>query len=218
VADLDPPVRSALSGLPGQLQQVIAGHLIMAGRLLDDDPELAHQHAQAAVHRAARVGVVREAAGLTAYATGRYDEALAEFRAHRRLTGHDDYLAVVADCERGRGHPERALALARGPRAAALDRATQIELAIVAAGARRDLKQYDAAVVALQQLPELRSRATGRAVMRLRYAYADALVAANRRLEAREWFERAAALDSEDETDATDRAAELAAAIERDDR
>jgi tetratricopeptide (TPR) repeat protein len=189
----------------------------MAGRLLDADPELAYQHAQAAVRRAARIGVVREAAGLTAYATERYDEALSEFRAHRRLTGSDAYLAVVADCERGRGHPERAISLARSSRAHAVDRPTQIELAIVQAGARRDLGQNDAAVVALQ-LPELRARGSSRPVMRLRYAYADALSAAGRRAEAREWFERAAAADSDDETDASSRAAELAAALERDER
>ena len=42
--------------------------------------------------------------------------------------------------------------------------------------------------------------------MRLRYAYADSLEAAGRLAEAREWFERAAAIDGEDETDAAERA------------
>ena len=53
----------------------------MAGQLIDLDPEAAYQHAQAAVSRAGRVDVVREAAALTAYASGRYEEALREVRA-----------------------------------------------------------------------------------------------------------------------------------------
>ena len=44
---------------------------------------------------------------------------------------------------------------------------------------------------------------------RLRYAYADALLAAGRREEAREWFARAAAADPEDLTDANERLLEL---------
>lgn len=189
----------------------MGGHIVMAGRLIDENPQLAHEHAQAAVRRAARLGVVREAAGLTAYAVGRYEEALAEFRAHRRLTGSDAYIAVVADCERGRRRPERALDLARSPRADHVDRPTQIELAIVAAGARRDLGQAAAAVVALQ-LPELRSKSTASWSIRLRYAYADSLEAAGRLTDAREWFERAAAIDADDETDAVARAERLASA------
>src|SRR5690606_4410051 len=46
-------------------------------------------------------------------------------------------------------------------------------------------------------------------VARLRYAYADMLLAAGRTAEAREWFVRAAAADAEDATDAAERALEL---------
>jgi len=181
----------------------------MAGRLIDEDPERAHDHAQAAVRRAARLAVVREAAGLTAYATGRWEAALAEFRAYRRISGSDIYIAVEADCERGRGRPDRALDLARSPRAERVDRPTQIELAIVEAGARRDQGQAAAAVVALQ-LPELRSRSAATWSVRLRYAFADSLESAGRIVEAREWFERAAAIDGDDQTDAAERAELLA--------
>jgi len=45
----------------------------------------------------------------------------------------------MADCERGLGRPEKALEMAQGPEAKELDKGTQIELRIVAAGARRDL-------------------------------------------------------------------------------
>ena len=65
-----------------------------------------------------RAGVPRgrssEAAAETAYAAGRYDIALSEFRALRRMTGSSDYLPVMADCERALGRPHNAIKLARG--------------------------------------------------------------------------------------------------------
>jgi hypothetical protein len=75
----------------------------MAGQLIDSDPELAYAHAEAARRRAARLPITREAAGETAYAAGNFGTALNEFRALRRMTGRDDYLAAMADCERALG-------------------------------------------------------------------------------------------------------------------
>jgi hypothetical protein len=89
-----------------------------------------------------------------------------------------------------------------------LDRASQVELAIVASGARRDLGQPDAAVLALQG-PELDSDAVEDWTVRLWYAYADALLAAGRRDDAVTWFTAAAAVDEEGETDAEERLLEL---------
>jgi hypothetical protein len=57
-------------------------------------------------------------------------------------------------------------------------------------------------------VPEL-TRGTGQAAARLRYAYADTLLAAGREDEALEWFHRAAAADADDATDAIERIAEL---------
>jgi hypothetical protein len=53
----------------------------------------------------ARLAVVREAVALAAYRTGRYADALAEFRTARRLNGSQTYLPHMADCERGLGAP-----------------------------------------------------------------------------------------------------------------
>jgi tetratricopeptide (TPR) repeat protein len=187
----------------------VARHLVMAGRLAEDDPEAAYRHAKAARRLASRVGLVREAAGLAAYHAGEWAEALAELRAARRLsTSEDAYLPVMADCERGLGRPERALDLVKSPEAKKLDQAGRIELRIVESGARRDLGQYDAAVVTLQ-VPELRDRRLRPWSARLFYAYADALVDAQREEEAAEWFARAAAADRDGETDAAERYAEL---------
>ncbi len=148
--DLDPGARGRLRTLSRENAEGVARHLVMAGRLIDEDPELAYEHAQAAVRRAGRVDVVREAAGLTAYRTGRYAEALRELRTVRRLNGSSEHLAVMADCERGLGRPERALALSQEAGAAELSAEGAVELALVVAGARLDLDQPDAALAVLR--------------------------------------------------------------------
>ncbi|GAA0345320.1 hypothetical protein NE235_19145 [Actinoallomurus spadix] len=180
----------------------------MAGRLIDEDPELAYQHALAARGRAARVGIVREACGLAAYHAGLWSVALSELRAARRLTGQEAYLAIMADAERGLGRPERALDLAKSDEARRLPQAEAIEMRIVESGARRDLGQPGAAVLALQ-VPELKDDRWRPWSARLFYAYADALAAADREDEAVDWFARASAADRDGETDAAERYAEL---------
>jgi tetratricopeptide (TPR) repeat protein len=205
-ADLDEMVRSELSGLPAGAASTVARHLVMAGRLLDEDPQTAYAHTLAARRRANRIGVVREAAGIAAYRAERYADALSELRAARRMTGSAEYLPMMADCERGLGRPLRALDLAADPAVTGLDTASRIEMLIVAAGARRDLGQHSAAA-ALLQVPELRASGHDEWVVRLRYAFADALEAAGRAAEARRWFARAAEADVEGDTDAAERAA-----------
>ncbi len=183
----------------------------MAGRLVDDEPELAYAHAEAARRRAARLPIVREAAAETAYAAGRFDVALSEFRALRRMTGTDDYLPVMADCERALGRPQNALKLAREAARRPLDPALRVEMTIVEAGARADLDQHPEALRILEQAQPGERPAPGLelAHARLRYAYADLLLGAGRTGEARQWFARAADLDPEQETDAAGRVDEL---------
>ena len=50
-------------------------------------------------------------------------------------------------------------------------------------------------------------------VVRLRYAYADTLLAADRTSDALEWFHRTEAIDGEELTDAAERAQELEAKL-----
>ena len=85
----------------------------------------------------------------------------------------------MADCERALGRPERALALAKSPAVANFDPATKAEMTIVEAGARRDLGEYDAALRTLENAP-LNNKTRATWVVRLRYAYADTLLAAGR--------------------------------------
>ena len=206
--ELDAEARRELRSLTKETAELVARHLVMTGRLLDDEPGQALAHARAARALAGRVGVVREAAGLAAYAAGEWSEALSELRAARRITGSPEHLAVFADCERGLGRPERALAYGDDPQLPQLSQDARVELAIVLAGARRDLGQPDAAVVALQD-PSRRTTDKRPWAARLWYAYADALVAAGREEQAREWFGKAAAADAEGQTDAGDRLLEL---------
>nr|WP_231928887.1 Replicase polyprotein 1ab [Micromonospora echinaurantiaca] len=188
--------------------ETVARHLVATGQLIDEDPAEALAHALAARRLASRIAAVREAVGLAAYHAGEWQTAIAELRTYHRMTGLQSHLAVLADCERALGRPERAIDLFRGADREKLDQATAIELLIVAAGARGDLGQKDAAV-AMLQVRELTSEATESWAARLRYAYADALLAVGRREEAREWFSRAADVDTEGETDAAERLLEL---------
>ncbi len=208
--ELDRNVLAQLKGLPEKLASRVARHLVAAGRLLEEDPETAYQHTLAAKARAARVAVVREATGEAAYAAGHFAEALSELRAAKRMNGATDYLPVMADCERALGRPERALELAKSPSVAKLPQPLQIEMTIVAAGARFDLGEVTGALRTLEQAP-IRSVTREDWLVRLRYAYADLLLKAGRRDEAIEWFHRTVGIDGDAITDAADRLEELEA-------
>ncbi|WKE73944.1 hypothetical protein [Streptomyces sp. WP-1] len=206
--EIDKDVRQELQSLPKTLAEDVARNLVMVARLIDEDPEGAYGYSKVALRLASRVAAVREAAGFAAYANQKYSEALAEFRAARRMTGGVELWPVMADCERGLGRPEKALDMAGAPEVHKLDKAGQVEMRLVAAGARRDMDQLDAAIVTLQS-SELASNSIQPWTARLRYAYADALLAVGREGEAREWFAKAVEADRDGSTDASDRLAEM---------
>jgi tetratricopeptide (TPR) repeat protein len=202
--ELEKSVRAELLSLSAENAKVVARHMVCVNLYMDVDPELAHKHAVAAAHHAGRLAVVRETAGYAAYRAGHYEIALKELRAANRISGDVTMWPVMADCERGLGYPLKALSLAGSPEVKRLDKVEEIEMRIVASGARRDLGEMDAAVVTLQ-CKELKNESDEWAV-RLRYAYADALQAAGRVEEATEWFIKCAAIDHEESTDAQERA------------
>ncbi|HYH72512.1 MAG TPA: tetratricopeptide repeat protein [Nocardioides sp.] len=203
--ELDRGVRAQLKGLPEKLAARVARHLAAAGAFIDEDPELAYRHALAARARASRIAVVREAAGETAYAAGHYAEALSELRAAKRMNGATDYLPIMADCHRALGNPEQAIKLAKTPSVANFSSEAKAEMTLVEAGARRDMGQLDAALRTLELAP-LTSKSRSSWVVRLRYAYADTLEAAGRESDALAWFHRTHAIDSDELTDAAERA------------
>ncbi len=188
--ELDRATKHQINTLESTNASWVAKHLVMAGRLMDIDPEVSFQHALAASRRGGRLAVVREAVGLTAYAAGHYGEALREFRTYRRISGSNVHLPVMADCERGLGRPDRALDVVRSPEAQDLDAPGKVELAIVASGARADLGQLDAAVAELE-IPQLDINRAFSYSPRLFRAYAEALIAAGRAEEAIRWQRQA---------------------------
>jgi tetratricopeptide (TPR) repeat protein len=205
---LAPDIRRDLSTLDRATADAVARHLVAVGELLDEDPEAALSHARAARARSSRIAVIREAVGIAAYQCGDWSQALAELRAARRMGSKSSLLALIADCERGLGRPERAIELARGPEAAELSGDDADELRIVAAGARADLGQLEQALTVLST-PQLDASRNGSTAARLFYAYADTLLALGRDDEALQWFLRSAAADDEGVTDAEDRVSEL---------
>ena len=202
--ELEKSVRAELLSLSPENAKVVSRHLVCINLYQDSDPLLAHKHGIAAAHHAGRLAVVRESAGYAAYRAGYFEIALKELRAAFRISGDVSSMPVMADCERGLGNPLKALALAGSPDVKRLAKPEEIEMRIVAAGARRDLGEFDAAVVTLT-CKELKNE-TDEWAVRLRYAYADALSAAGRKDEAAIWFAKCAELDADDSTDAVERA------------
>lgn len=202
--ELEKSVRAELLSLSAENAKVVARHLVSINIHMDSDPELAHKHGIAAAHHAGRLAVVRESAGYAAYRAGHYEIALKELRAAHRISGDVSMWPVMADCERGLGRPLKALNLAGSDEVKRLAKPEEIEMRIVASGARRDLGELDAAVITLT-CKELKTENEEWAV-RLRYAYADALHTAGRKEEATEWFGKCAAIDHEELTDAAERA------------
>lgn len=195
ISDLDPEVRSHLRGLTKENAEFVGRHLVASARTLDSDVEASYAHALAAVRRGGRIDVVREAAGIAAYYSGRYAEALRELRTVRRLNGSQEYLPMMADCERGLGRPERALDIAASDEARELNVSGRVEMAIVASGARLDLEQPDAALAALRDVPALDPRQDRALVARLTVARATALEVMGRDEEASAALATARSLD-----------------------
>ncbi|WP_433584377.1 hypothetical protein [Microbacterium hydrocarbonoxydans] len=126
----------------------------MASRLIDEDPQLAHEHALAASRSAGRIAIVRETLGITAYATGDFALALRELRTYRRISGKDDQIALMVDSERGIGRPDRALETGRAVDKSALSTPVRVALAIAMSGARLDQGDLELALGELE-IPEL---------------------------------------------------------------
>ena len=149
--DLEASARRELRALGRANAENVARHLIMLQRLLDTDPELAHQHARYAASHAGRVAVVRESAGIAAYLSGHYQEALRDIRAARRLSGLDLHRAIEADCERALGNLDRALKAAQGADPAQLDDREEAEIAMVVSGVRHEMGQTELGLVVIEE-------------------------------------------------------------------
>jgi hypothetical protein len=162
----------------------------MAGMLIDEDAALAHRHAQAAARRAGRIALTRETLAITAYATGDFALALRELRTYRRISGSNEQLPLMVDCERGLGRPEKALELGRSVDRKTLSVPTRVELAIAMSGARLDLGQNAEVLVELE-IPQLDPSKAFTYSPALFDAYAIVLDELGRTADADEWAQRA---------------------------
>ncbi|AWB95258.1 hypothetical protein DCE93_05950 [Agromyces badenianii] len=188
--DLDKGARAELKTLSKENADWVARHLVAASELLDDDPELAHQHALSAARRAGRIAVVRETLAITAYATGDFALALRELRTYRRISGSNEQLPLMVDSERGVGRPDRALEVGRAVDRSTLPAAVQVGLAIAMSGARLDLGQPEIALAELE-IPQLDPDRAFSYSPALFSAYAEVLEELGRAAEAATWRARA---------------------------
>ncbi len=198
--EIDKQLLHELSSLASDNAEQTARHLLALVHFLPEDPERAHAHGVAAAARAARVGRVRELAGIAAYNAEKFDVALRELKTAFRITGDPSMWPMLCDAHRGLGEPLKAIELSKTPEAKKLDKDGQVELRIVVSGARRDLGELESALTSLECKELQENNPVWSA--RLRYAYADTLEALGRKVDARVWFGKAAAVDINQETDA----------------
>ena len=189
-AELEMPIRVQLKTLSAENAEMTARHLAMVQFLMEQDPELAHKHALAAVSRAGRIAVVREIVGITAYRVGDYTMALRELLTHRRMTASNDQLPLIVDSERGLGRPAKGLEIGRSVDRNSLAPQVRVELSIAMSGARLDLAQNDLALAELE-IKELNPAKVFDYSAPLFWAYADTLEVLGRTTEAKKWADLA---------------------------
>lgn len=188
--DLYNGARNELKTLQPETQEKAARHLAMVLMLIDENPELAHQHALSASRRAGRIPVAREFLAMTAYRTGDYALALRELRTFRRLSGKDTHVALMVESERALGRPQKAIETALEVDASRLPTEQRAHLAIALSGARLDLGQVKQALYELE-IPELDPKRAFHWSPELFGAYSAVLEDLGRDKEAREWQRRA---------------------------
>jgi len=149
----------------------------------------------------------RELLGLTLYRLGRWKAAVGELEAHRRLSGDDAQLPVLADCWRALGDLEAVEACWKEARRAGLDVSVLVEARIVMAGALADCDRLDEAIALLEEgLSMVRNPALHH--LRRYYALADLSERAGDLPRARALF-RAVLAEDPSLFDAAERLAEL---------
>jgi len=187
---LHPGARNELKTLSSETAERVARHLAMVAGLIENDPELAHQHAISATRRAGRIPVARETLAVTAYHLGDYALALRELRTFRRLTGSQGHLALMIECERALGRPERGIETGLAAEKDALSAEQRVQLAIAMSGARLDLGQTQQALFELE-IPELDPSKAFSWSPELFAAYAAVLEDLGRDAESAKWQKRA---------------------------
>lgn len=197
--ELPSEIKSELRTLPEGLATFVSKHLIAASQFLEEDPQLAYRHAQAAkTGSATRIAAVREVVGVTAYAVGEYAVALSELQAAKRISGQVDLLPMMADCYRALGKPDKAVEILQSKEASKLLVDEYSELVLVAAGARKDQGNLAAAMALVKNNVMIKGKPEFCA-LRLRFFYAETALATGDKAVAKEWFAKCLELDPADE-------------------
>jgi tetratricopeptide (TPR) repeat protein len=115
-----------------------------------DDPGAAAVEAEKAKRLSSRSSSVREVLGLALYGTGRWNEAIAELKAYKRMTGRVDQNHLIADSLRAVGKPVEAVPLADEVlRTKQVGNDVKAEAVIVAASALADQGRFAEALAFL---------------------------------------------------------------------
>ena len=193
---------------PGRAEDAIA-RLERSVQLLErGDARGAGAEATKAKGFAPRAPAVREVLGLALYGQERYQEALTEMQAYRRMSGRADQNHIIADCLRSLGRPDRAVPLAEEALAArGVPVAAKAEAVIVAASALADQGKFDQALGMLRRIRTRDDVATPE-VIRVWYVTGDILERSGHRDEARREFRKIVRHDA-GAFDAAERAARL---------
>jgi tetratricopeptide (TPR) repeat protein len=170
--------------------QAAMARLARAIELLErDDPRAAAAEAEKAKSLAPRSAAVREVLGLALYGLERWQEALTELKAYKRMTGRVDQNHVIADCLRALGRPGEAIPLADEELRGKAPNDAKAEAVVVAAAALADQRRYPEALAFLRRA-RTRDDVAEPYTLRLWYVKADILERAGRREEAAEEFRK----------------------------
>lgn len=143
----------ALRGLSKDTAERVAKHIIMMQDLVEEDPQIAWQHAQAATRIAGRIGAVREAAGICAYHIGEYQAAVREIRTFRRISGLiQAHKQVEVDALRALGKIDKAKEVIAQADILQMPLDERIELIIVKAAITEQEEGVQAALTIMREI------------------------------------------------------------------
>lgn len=153
-----------------------------------DAPGAAREAAKAKA-LAPRSGAVREVLGLALYGDERWQEALAEMKSYRRLSGRPDQNHIIADCLRAVGKSSEVVPLAEEALRARIPNEVKAEVVIVAASALADQRRFPEALAFLRRAQTRDDVAEGY-TLRLWYVAGDILQRAGRAQDAEREFRK----------------------------
>jgi tetratricopeptide (TPR) repeat protein len=127
---------------------------------------------------------------MSLYGLGRWEEALQELKAYKRMSRRVDQNHLIGDCLRALGRPAEVIALAEEElRVAGVPHEAKAEAVIVAASALADLDRHTEALAFLRRA-RTREDVAEPYTLRLWYVTGDVLSRLGRRDEAAEQFRK----------------------------